>query len=335
LPALLLVASISIPFAWVWLIPDQMKEFAQSLVALNAFASNILFLRQSGYFDEASELKPLLHTWSLAVEQQYYLVFPVLLTLAWRWKKECIPWLFGVLAVLSLYWAHWSALTYPVAAFYLLPSRGWELLIGSLVAHYLSTRSDHLRRGGIGKEIAAAVGLALLTCSVFGFDANNSTPYFALVPTLSTALIILFAEEGTLVARVLSMKFCVGLGLISYSAYLWHQPLFSFYRHSGREQSTVSSMALIVVVAILSFFTWKYVEKPFRKSDLFTRRQVFSFLTVIMFSLTLTGIIGHETQGFKDRSGMSAFSDLIYKSSLLGFTECNNFLVNDAPTAPA
>lgn len=138
LPALFLVMLVCIPFAWIWLLPSDMKGFSHSLIAVAVFASNILFWSESGYFDTATELKPLLHTWSLAVEEQYYVLFPLFLMLLWKLGKRCILVILGVVFAGSFAVAEWKSYAEPAAAFYLLPARAWELLIGAFAAFYLS-----------------------------------------------------------------------------------------------------------------------------------------------------------------------------------------------------
>ena len=139
LPALFLVMLVCIYFAWVWLLPSDMKKFSLSLVAVSVFASNILFWRESGYFDTDTALKPLLHTWSLAVEEQYFVLFPLFLMLLWRLGKRWILIILATVFVASLSLAQWGAYAQPDTAFYLLPTRGWELLIGAFAAFYLTT----------------------------------------------------------------------------------------------------------------------------------------------------------------------------------------------------
>ena len=137
LPALFFVMLVCIPFAWMWMLPNQMKDFSQSLVAVSLLASNILFWRESGYFDTASELKPLLHTWSLAVEEQYYILFPIFLMFTWRLGVKWILILLSIIFFISLGLAQWGSYSYAFAAFFLLPTRGWELLVGVFIAFYL------------------------------------------------------------------------------------------------------------------------------------------------------------------------------------------------------
>jgi peptidoglycan/LPS O-acetylase OafA/YrhL len=144
LPALFLVMAACVPFAWVWMTPSDMTDFSRSLAYMSVFASNILFYKQSGYFDAASELKPLLHTWSLAVEEQYYLLFPLLLIAGLRRGKRFAISLLAVAAIVSLAIAQWGATRAPAATFYLLHARLWELLVGGFVAFYLRTQGQVL-----------------------------------------------------------------------------------------------------------------------------------------------------------------------------------------------
>lgn len=138
LPALFLVMAICLPFAWVWLMPSDLKEFAQSLTAVTVFSSNILFWKTSGYFESAAELKPLLHTWSLAVEEQYYLIFPLFIIATWRYGMKWMVTALSVVALISISLAQWGATHMPLATFFMLPTRFWELLIGSFIAFYFA-----------------------------------------------------------------------------------------------------------------------------------------------------------------------------------------------------
>ena len=136
LPALFVVMGVCSVFSWLWLLPSDMKMFSQSLVAVPAFASNILFYLTSSYFEPAAELKPLLHTWSLSVEEQYYLLYPIMLLIAWRFGKRWIVAVLILLTGMSLAAAHYGSTTDPSFTFFLLPTRGWEILIGALVGFY-------------------------------------------------------------------------------------------------------------------------------------------------------------------------------------------------------
>lgn len=264
LPALLFVVLCCIPAAWFLLMPSDMKDFAQSVVAVATFSANILFWRESGYFATAAELKPLLHTWSLAVEEQFYILFPLFLMAAWRFGKRAVLWSLIVSFVVSLAVAHWGAYNYPWPTFYLLPTRAWELIIGSFAAFYLQRNS--LSTPQWLNNVLSAFGLSAVLYSVFVF--NHATPFpslYALIPTVGTVLIILFAQQGTWIHALLSVKGVVGVGLISYSLYLWHQPMFVFWRHYSVSGTTLAQMLLLSVLCFpLAVATYRFVETPFR-----------------------------------------------------------------------
>lgn len=311
LPALFLVMLVCIPFAWFWLLPSDMKDFSKSLVAVSVFASNILFWRASGYFDTASELKPLIHTWSLAVEEQYYVLFPLFLMLAWRLGKRWIWMLLAAIFVVSLAVAQWASLAEPSAAFFLLPTRGWELLMGAFAAFYLS-KANRVDVNRNVAEIAGWLGLALIFYSVFAY--NKTTPFpglYALAPTVGTGLIILFATQQTAVGKFIGNKAFVGIGLISYSAYLWHQPLFAFARHKNLgEPSDLAYLCLSFTALVLAYFSWRYVEKPFRKKGGISRKSIFVFSALFSSFFVLLGLYGWSKDGFSDYYEKFRLSDL-------------------------
>lgn len=298
LPALFLVSAACVPVAWALLSPADLQEFAQSLAALALFASNILFWRQSGYFDAEAELKPMLHTWSLAVEEQYYLLFPLLMI--WCWRIGRIRLLYAIIAigVASLTISEYQARTAPAAAFYLLPSRFWELLLGTMAAFVLrvwraplaTLQSNKFAHEGVG-----VIGLLLILYSIFAFDDTTTFPgLHALVPTIGAVLILLFATEGTILCRLLSSAPLVGIGLISYSAYLWHQPLFAFARHaSAGDVPKTWLVSLVALTFILSYFSWRFVEQPFRQQKKVQRRTVAIVSAAGLASLAVIGLVGH------------------------------------------
>ena len=298
LPALFFVCLACIPLAWLWLTSSDMKSFAQSLVAVATFWSNVLFWYQSGYFDTSAELKPLLHTWSLAVEEQYYIFFPLFLMLASKLGRRHVVPVLAVVFALSLLVAQWGAYHRAAATFYLLPTRGWELLTGAFAAFYLQRRS--VAATPKVKNAMSAAGLVLILGAVFVYDRGTPFPsLYALVPTVGTLLIILCATPGTIVHAVLSSKPLVGTGLVSYSLYLWHQPLFAFTRHALPEKPPALVMlGLIALSAVLAFLTWRYVETPFRLKSRIARRQVWIASAAGAFVLVALGLLGYLSNGF-------------------------------------
>lgn len=314
-PALFLVVLVCVPFAWLWMLPVEFKDFAQSVAAVSLFSSNFLFWQELGYFETASDLKPLLHTWSLAVEEQYYLLFPILLLLAWRFGKTKVVGVIALIAVTSLLIAQiggnfssysdllndFSWFNQPDwASFYLVTGRVWELMIGGLLAIYLLKAP--LQRSRFNSPLAA-FGLLLILYSIFAFD--KSTPFpsvYTLIPTLGTALIIVFATDDTWVHRILTLPMMVAIGLISYSAYLWHQPLFAFARIRNINEPHIWQYAVLIALTLgLAYLSWRYVEKPFRNRYKTSRKTIFSITLVGSIGMLSFGAAGHITNGFKSR----------------------------------
>lgn len=301
-PALFLVVVVCVPVAFWVLLPADLKEFSQSLIAVATFSSNVFFWSQSGYFHGAAELKPLLHTWSLSVEEQFYVFFPLSLLLMWRWGRKWVVTILLALAVTSLALAEWGVLNKPIAAFFLLPTRAWELLLGSLVAFYLADESRQ-QLSLTQSNVLASTGFIAVAYAVFGFDAKTTFPgLHALVPTLGTAMMIISARPETWVGRLLCQPAMVTVGLTSYSAYLWHQPLFSFARHLGlTDSATVTLVALAALSLALGYLSWRYVETPFRRNRVVSRTQIFLVAGCGSLAVLLAGLSGHVLNGFIGR----------------------------------
>lgn len=323
LPALFLVMFACLPFAWFWLLPQDMKSFSQSLVAVSVFASNILFWQTSGYFDTATELKPLIHTWSLSVEEQYYVLFPLFLLFAWKLGKRWVLGILAVVAVVSLGMAQWGAYTKPAFTFYMLPTRAWELLMGAFVAFYYSEHNIKKHRYW-ASELGSILGFALIGYATFAY--NDTTPFpslYALVPTMGAAFIIIFATNKTLVGRLLSSKPFLWIGLISYSAYLWHQPLFAFARHRSLEEPSLQLLAILACLTLpLAYLTWRFIERPFRNKHLVSRTTLFLWAALASVAFICIGLAGHFTKGFDSRKGMEEFQQLNYSTDELGYIDC-------------
>lgn len=304
LPALFLVMLATIPLAYLWFIPSDFKDFSQSLFAVTVSLSNFLFLSESGYFESATELKPLLHTWSLAVEEQYYLLFPLLLISMWKWKRSWMILVLVMLALASISLAQWASLNEPKAAFYLLPTRFWELLIGSFVAAYLLKREQVAE-----SSFLSSVGLLLIVYSMLFFD--NQTPFpsvYTLIPTLGAALVILFTTKESYTYVLLSNKVMVSIGLISYSAYLWHFPLISLakYRMMGEVDNWVMA-GLLGCTFMLAWLTWKYVETPTRDRRKFKRPLLIKFSIIGSLFFGGIGYYGHTNNGLENRGDFSKY----------------------------
>jgi len=289
LPVLLFISAACIPVAWLRFTPSEMQEFSKSLVSVFTFSSNIFFWLESGYFDSSSELKPLLHTWSLAIEEQYYLLFPPFLLLLTYLGRRWLIFSLSVVFIFSLGLSQWGAYNKPAATFYLLPTRGWELLLGSLTAIYYE-RMPKLFEKEIVRNSLSVVGLLLIIFAVVNFDHETPFPsVFALIPTIGAVLIILFSSNGSVTDFILRNRLLIGIGLVSYSAYLWHQPVFAFARNIlVFEPTRLEYLLLILLVFLLSIFTYFYVEKPFRVAGrVKSRTFFFTSAVVVMLGLGL------------------------------------------------
>ena len=318
LPSMFFVMAASFVAAWILLLPDPMEEFSRSLVAVATFASNVLFWSEAGYFNTANELKPLLHTWSLAVEEQFYVLFPLLMLVGWRFGRKSIVAALGTIFVASLTLAQMESRSTPEAAFFLLPGRAWELSMGSMLAFYLANRP------AIGcprpvAEFLGILGLVLIGYAIFTFDELTPFPsLYALIPTLGVALLLLFADSQTSAGKFLGCRLLVGIGLISYSAYLWHQPIFAFFRHQATSEPEPLMMIALAVGSLgLAYLSWRFVEQPFRARDLVERRStVFGLAGVASLAFLLIGLGGHFSHGFEGRYR--------YVSDVLDGYELNN-----------
>jgi peptidoglycan/LPS O-acetylase OafA/YrhL len=308
LPALFFMMLCTLPFAWYWMLPNQLAQFSETLIAVPLFYSNILFYLTSGYFETASELKPLLHTWSLAVEEQFYVLFPLFLLFSWRLGKKQIVLLLLLLALTSMLAAQWGSLTHPSFTFFLLPTRGFELLIGSLIS--LSINPQKIKES-ISQSLCQFLsisGLLLIVYAIVSF--NDKTPYpslYTLAPTLGASLILVFSSSQDVVGKLLGGKIFVGIGLISYSTYLWHQPLLAFARLKGFSELTSTNLLIILgSTVLLGYLSWRFVERPFRDAKIISLKKftILSLVLAIMF--VGMGFYGYKNEGLLSRFPIEA-----------------------------
>ena len=302
-PALFLVLFCCLPFAWLWLTPGQLKEFSQSTVAVSGFLSNAYFYLKSGYFGSNAEEVPLLHTWSLSVEEQFYVVFPCVLLLLNRWRVGATLLVLAVCGVLSFGVCVYLEAN-PQLNFFFSPSRAWELLVGCMLALPLLQRcTARLAQRPVLRATLELLGAAMVVGSVFGLSSAQPYPgRWTVLPVLGTAVLIACSSPTTAVGRVLAARPVVGLGLISYSLYLWHQPLFAFARASTEHEPTpLAYGALISLALLLSYLSWRFVEVPIRRARTIPRKWIFAGSAAAAMGVSAIGVAGHLHDGYPQR----------------------------------
>lgn len=297
LPALTFVVAVTTLVA-IWTLPPvRLGEYGASMIATALFAANVYFWRTTDYFATAAEERPLLHMWSLAVEEQFYIVFPLLLLALWRWRRggsDALLWgTFLGMAALSFALAILAAGWKPVANFYLPVTRAWELLAGSLVALALKGAPP---AAGRFTPWLAGLGLALVLTALLGID--DTTPWpgsWTMVPVAGTALILAFARADCPTGRVLGWGPMVWIGLLSYSIYLWHQPLLAFARVTTPGHPSLGLMAVLALATVpLAWVSWRFVEQPFRtRPDRggLSRRTIFAASLAGLLGITIIGAV--------------------------------------------
>lgn len=303
LPMLFVVIIVSVPFAWHKLWLSDFVEYAESLLASLFFGSNLFFyFNATGYATDSALLKPFLHTWSLGVEEQFYLIFPILAIAAYRYCRKYFLAILVFSCLLSLLFAELMQARDQTLNFYILLSRFWELAIGSVLA-YVELNRKVLQNNAF-RSLLPTLGLLLITYSVLVFDDKTPHPsLYTLIPVLGVALIIGFASEDDWVGRLLGRKLFVWIGLISYSAYLWHFPIFALSRHTPVDHSNLEKLEWVLLALILSAISYVLIEKPFRDrfkvgDKVFVFSISLSAVAVIAFSLaTINGYIENNDKG--------------------------------------
>jgi peptidoglycan/LPS O-acetylase OafA/YrhL len=301
-PALLCMMLVVGVLAYRYQLPSELEAYARSSIAALLSVSNMLFWHQASYFDAQSAVKPLLHTWSLAVEEQFYLFFPMFLLLIRRWNAKRVEACLWIVAGCSFAAACFYARRDPAMAFFFAPLRAWELLIGTIVSQeYLPAI-----RGRVGRNAAAAAGLAMILLAGWFYTERTSFPgVTALVPCVGAALIILAGKAagekgGSAVGRLLAWKPIAFVGLISYSLYLWHWPLLVFQRTSSLLidrpiESKETKLVVLVASLMVATLSWLLVETPSRKGGLRPGRAVLfavnGVVAAVMLSLGVGAVI--------------------------------------------
>ena len=314
LPALLFLMLVSLPFAWKYLLPNNFIDLSKSILYSLGFSSNIYFWLTGREYGAASEwLKPFLHTWSLSVEEQYYIFFPIILFFIFKYFKNYLIHILLIGFSFSLVFADWGSRNYPSLNFYILPTRGWELLAGSILA-YLEITSGFRNKNRTLSLLLPSVGLILIVYSIFFFHDKMFHPsFYTLFPIIGVCLIIWFSNKGELITKILSTRLFVGIGLISYSLYLWHYTIFAFARITDFTQdSFLNKLLLPIIILVLSVFSYYCIEKPFRNKN-YKFKLVFTSIFISVFFLTFFNFYIIKKNGFYNRLPQILRNNLIVK----------------------
>tara|TARA_A100000164_G_scaffold356013_1_gene365165 strand:- start:2423 stop:4366 length:1944 start_codon:yes stop_codon:yes gene_type:complete len=287
-PVLTTVILFTLPLSWYLMVPNEFEEYLLSIFSTILFFSNILFWNQSDYFDNPSEFKPLLHTWSLSIEEQFYLFFPIIFLILYKYFKTQIFKIFIISFFLSYFLAIYSSSNYESANFYLLPTRAWEILSGSISALILIRFANYKEKIFKNKNnLITNFGFILILFSFYFFDSSTKHPgVLTLLPVLGTVLIILSTPNNGIVSKFLSLRFMVYTGLLSYSLYLWHVPLITFikiYRQS--DLLFTDKIAVLLFTVFLSIISYNLIEKKFKNKNLFTSKQIYTNFFISVFLL--------------------------------------------------
>lgn len=285
-PALLTVLAFVLAASPAFLLPSDFANLGRDSISALLFVANINFWRQSGYFAADAEAKPLLHMWSLGVEEQFYLIAPLALFVIFRFMPRFkIPLICAGLAA-SLAACIYLTPLKPSASFYLIPTRAWELLAGSLLGLLVSARDQPFGSATrLMNNVLGVVGICLILFAVTYFTKAIEFPgYWAVVPVLGAALLI-YSGQSSWTGRLLSAAPLVRIGLISYSLYLWHWPLVVFFRNSGWLASAGGKLAVIGISVAAAWLTWRFIESPTRNKTVFSGRHL--AFTVVTSSLLI------------------------------------------------
>ena len=302
LPVLFVVMIASLPFGWIYLFPTSLLDFSKSILYSIGFSSNYFFYDTGQEYGALSGFfKPFLHTWSLSVEEQYYILFPFIALIIFRYIKKYLVHILIIGFITSLMLADWTSKNDNSMSFYLVHTRMWELLAGSLLA-YFEIKIGRNNKYKILNLTLPFFGLVLIGYSLlFFYDGIHHPSYYTLLPIAGVSLIIWFSNKNEFITKILTTKLFVGIGLISYSLYLWHYPIFSFIKISGiASGNIINKLVLIPIIFVLSISSYFLIERPFRNKN-FSFKKVLAFVFFLALILLIFNLLVIKNNGYSKR----------------------------------
>jgi peptidoglycan/LPS O-acetylase OafA/YrhL len=319
IPALLLVITLSFPLAlYIILIPNELVDYAKAIISSILLFSNFnFFFHGQEYGANNSLLIPFLHTWSLSVEEQFYIIFPVLIIFIFKYQKVYLPHVLVFIFFVSLFVSEFGSKSFSSFNFYMLISRMWELTFGSLIAYYEYVKNSKKNIYNPLFRIMPAIGIFLIFISIYNFDGDTRHPsIITLFPVFGAGLIIFFANKDDFVTKILSSKFFVSIGIISYSLYLWHYPIFAFARITGLvSDSLINKIFLGLFIILLSVASYYFVELPARNKEIKFKKIIKIIFMTISINIFVSLFIIYK-EGFIEKYNNIYLKNNIFNNEL-------------------
>ena len=329
IPVFVIVLIFSLCMGWIFLVPGDFKSLSFTSITSIVFGSNILFSSQDNYLLGDIFDYQLLHTWSLSVEEQFYLLFPIFLIFIFTFYKEKIFFFIFAIFIISLLYTEYNSYFNPQKNFYLLQSRLWELLAGSILAFFYSKRKIHTNFL-IG--LIPITSLIVIIFCAFYFNSNTRHPsLITMMPIIATMAIIWYSDKNYVATKtyiatefIFKNKIIVYIGLISYSLFLWHFPIFSFYRVIYEEPSNYDNIILIIISIILSVLTFVFIERPARDQKKIKIRYLLNLFTPLIFAVIFLSTLIYINNGYPERTGSNLYNNLEFSYLNKDDIECFN-----------